>query len=261
MTMEEIKLVTIANYLRPESLSEAYELNQKKANRVLGGMMWLRLCSPRIQNAIDLSGLYLDYIRETEDAFEIGAMCSLRSLETHPGLEAYFCGAIKESVRHIVGVQFRNQATVGGSIYGRFGFSDVLTCLLALDTEVVLVHAGKMTLAEFADRKRDRDILEKIIIKKDGRRVAYLSQRATKTDFPVAACAVSKKEDTWYVSVGARPAKAELAVIHGEPAETLGEKAVADMKFGSNMRGSAEYREAIAKVLVRRAANAVLEES
>lgn len=188
-------------------------------------------------------------------------MCSLRSLETHPELEDYFCGAIKESVRHIVGVQFRNQATVGGSIYGRFGFSDVLTCLLALDTEVVLVHAGKMTLAEFADRKRDRDILEKIIIKKDGRRVAYLSQRATKTDFPVAACAVSKKEDIWYVSVGARPAKAELAVIHGQPADTLAEKAVADMKFGSNMRGSAEYREAVAKVLVRRAANAVLEES
>ena len=171
MTMEEIELVTIANYLRPESLLDAYKLNQKKTNRVLGGMMWLRLCSPRIQNAIDLSGLDLDYIKETEEAFEIGAMCSLRSLETHPELEAYFCGAIKESVRHIVGVQFRNQATVGGSIYGRFGFSDVLTCLLALDTEVVLVHAGKMTLAEFADRKRDRDILEKIIIKKDGRRV------------------------------------------------------------------------------------------
>ena len=90
MTMEEIKLVTIANYLRPESLSEAYELNQKKANRVLGGMMWLRLCSPRIQNAIDLSGLDLDYIRETEDAFEIGAMCSLRSLETHPGWRLIF---------------------------------------------------------------------------------------------------------------------------------------------------------------------------
>ena len=91
MTMEEIKLVTIANYLRPESLSEAYELNQKKkANRVLGGMMWLRLCSPRIQNAIDLSGLDLDYIRETEDAFEIGAMCSLRSLELIRGWRLIF---------------------------------------------------------------------------------------------------------------------------------------------------------------------------
>lgn len=253
-------MVTIANYLRPESLSEAYELNQKKTNRVLGGMMWLRLCSPRIQNAIDLSGLVLDYIKETEEVFEIGAMCSLRSLETHPGLESYFHGAVRESVRHIVGVQFRNQATAGGSIYGRFGFSDVLTCLLALNTEVVLVHAGKMTLAEFADRKRDRDILEKIIIKKDGRRAAYISQRATKTDFPTVACAVSKKDDTWYVSVGARPAKAELAVIHGESEDTLAEKAVSGMKFGSNMRGSSEYREAVAKVLIRRAANAVLEE-
>lgn len=253
-------MVTIANYLRPESLSEAYELNQKKTNRVLGGMMWLRLCSPRIQNAIDLSGLDLDYIKETEEAFEIGAMCSLRSLEVHPGLESYFHGAVRESVRHIVGVQFRNQATVGGSIYGRFGFSDVLTCLLALDTEVVLVHAGKMTLAEFADRKRDRDILEKIIIKKDGRRVVYLSQRAAKTDFPVVACTVSKKGTDWYVSVGARPAKAELVVIHETEADALAEKAVAEMKFGSNMRGSSEYREAVAKVLVRRAAEDVLEE-
>lgn len=261
MTMEEIELVTIANYLRPESLAEAYELNQKKTSRVLGGMMWLRLCSPRIQNAIDLSGLDLDYIKETEDTFEIGAMCSLRSLETHQGLEDCFCGAVRESVRHIVGVQFRNQATVGGSIYGRFGFSDVLTCLLALDTEVVLVHAGKMSLAEFADRKRDRDILEKIIIKKDGRRISYLSQRPTKTDFPMIACAVSKKEDTWYVTIGARPAKAELAVINGGQPEEVAEKAVSKMKFGSNLRGSSEYREAVANVLVRRAANAVLEEA
>ena len=40
---------------------------------------------------------------------------------------AYTAGAVREAVRHIVGVQFRNCATVGGSIYGRFGFSDVLT--------------------------------------------------------------------------------------------------------------------------------------
>lgn len=256
-------MVTIANYLRPESLEEAYELNQKKANRVLGGMMWLRLCSPRIQNAIDLSGLDLDYIKETEEAFEIGAMCSLRSLETHQGLEACFDGAVRESLRHIVGVQFRNQATVGGSIYGRFGFSDVLTCLLALDTEVVLVHAGKITLADFVSRKRDRDILEKIIIKKDQRRLVYLSQRATKTDFPMVACAVSKKEDTWYISIGARPARAELAVISGKTvsAEALAGQVVSEMKFGSNMRGSSEYRQAVAEVLVKRAAKMILEEA
>ena len=64
--------------------------------------------------------------------FSIGAMVTLRQLELHPGLAAYTDGAVRESVRHIVGVQLRNLATVGGSIYSRFGFSDVLTMFLAL---------------------------------------------------------------------------------------------------------------------------------
>ena len=61
-------------------------------------------------------------------------MCTLRSLEVHGGLNTYFQEAFKESVRHIVGVQFRNGATVGGSVFGRFGFSDVLTMFLGMDT-------------------------------------------------------------------------------------------------------------------------------
>ena len=56
---------------------------------------------------------------------------------------------MKESLRHIVGVQFRNLATVGGSIYGRFGFSDVLTEFMALGAEVELFHGGRMPLEEF----------------------------------------------------------------------------------------------------------------
>ena len=73
---------------------------------------------------------------------------------------------IAECVRHIVGVQFRNQSTVGGSIYGRFGFSDVLTALLALDTFVELYNGGIIRLSEFVNRKKDKDLLLSIIIKK-----------------------------------------------------------------------------------------------
>ncbi len=91
-----------------------------------------------VTTAIDLSGLGLDTITETEEEFVIGCMTPLRDLELHEGLHAYTHGAMKESLRHIVGVQFRNCATVGGSIWGRFGFSDVLTMFLALDTEVEL---------------------------------------------------------------------------------------------------------------------------
>ena len=120
-------MLTIREYKKAESLEEAYTLNQKKSNRVIGGMIWLKMETLNVGTAIDLSGLGLDTIEETETEFRIGAMASLRALELHEGLAAYTNGAMRESVRHIVGVQLRNLATVGGSLYSRFGFSDVLT--------------------------------------------------------------------------------------------------------------------------------------
>ena len=77
-------MMTIREYKRVESLEEAWELNQKKANRVIGGMIWLKMSRGNVGTAIDISGLGLDQIEETEDAFEIGAMVTLRQLEEHP---------------------------------------------------------------------------------------------------------------------------------------------------------------------------------
>ena len=120
-------MITIQKYVRAQTLEEAWQLNQKRANRILGGMMMLRLGSGNVNTAIDLCDLGLDTIEETEDAFSIGAMVTLRQLEQHDGLNRYLDGAAAEAVGSIVGVQFRNMATVGGSLWGRFGFSDVLT--------------------------------------------------------------------------------------------------------------------------------------
>ena len=116
-------MMTIREYKRAESLEEAWQLNQKRPNRVLGGMIWLKMENINVGTAIDLSGLGLDTIEETDEGFSIGAMVTLRQIELHPGLAAYTDGAVRESVRHIVGVQLRNLATVGGSLYSRFGFS------------------------------------------------------------------------------------------------------------------------------------------
>ena len=76
--------MTIREYKRVESLEEAWELNQKKANRVIGGMIWLKMSRGNVGTAIDISGLGLDQIEETEDAFEIGAMVTLRHTQTVP---------------------------------------------------------------------------------------------------------------------------------------------------------------------------------
>lgn len=242
-------MVRFKNYVKAASLEEAYELNQKKSSVIGGGMMLLKLQNRVKMTLVDLSGLGLDGIEETEEEFRIGCMCTLRTLETHEGLNSYFQGVFKECTRAIVGVQFRNGATVGGSVFGRFGFSDILTCLMALDTYVELYHGGIVSLQEFNHMKCDRDILVRVIIKKDGRRAAYVAQRRSSTDFPLIACCVAEKEGTWYVSVGARPSRAEVLVC-GSAAECA--EAAEHFRFADNTRGSGEYRKHLTEVYVRR---------
>ena len=158
-------MFTIRNYVVAKSLEEAYELNQKKNNVILGGIGWLKMGGRNIQTAIDLSELGLDKIEEDEEYFKIGCMCTLRQLEVNESLNSYFNGIIAKSVIHIVGVQFRNCATIGGSIYSRFGFSDILTALLSLDTYVELFNGGIIPLTKYRDMPYDNDILVRIIIK------------------------------------------------------------------------------------------------
>lgn len=258
-------MLKIKDYVMAESLEQAYELNQKKANRIIGGMLWMKMSDGQIQTAIDLSGLGLDQIEETEDEFSIGCMTTLRQLELHEGLNAYTDGAVRESVRHIVGVQFRNLATIGGSIFGRYGFSDVLTCFMGLDAYVELYKGGIVSLEQFAQMKKDNDILVRVIVKKTSVKCVYLSHRNTKTDFPVIACMVSLQENAGKVIVGARPAKAMAVHFTQEQMEVLQSKEVCEecvkkiageiaevIPTDSNIRASAEYRSHLIRVLIRR---------
>ncbi len=255
-------MLKITNYVRAQSLEDAYNLCQKRNNVILGGMLWLKMQNRSVNTAIDLCDLGLDTIEETDDCFRIGAMVSLRSLETHPGLAALTQGAMAEALKHIVGVQFRNVATIGGSLFGRFGFSDVLTIFQVLDAKVELYHRGMMDIGEFAELPRGtRDVLVRVILPKLSRKTAYLSQRNTATDFPSLACAVSVCDGGYLCAIGARPAKAVTftddtgilaAGITEESAAAFGADVANRCEFDSNLRGSAAYRKKICAVLVRR---------
>ena len=159
-------MVTIQKYVKAQSLEEAWKLNQGKKNRILGGMLWMRLGNGTISTAIDLCDLGLDTIEETDEEFSIGARVTLRELEQHVGLNTYTHDAVKNAVKDIVGVQFRNMATIGGSIWGRFGFSDVLTVFLTMDSYVELYKGGIVSMADFVSMKMDNDILIRVIVKK-----------------------------------------------------------------------------------------------
>ena len=263
-------MFTLQKLLQPETIEEAYKiLTEKKANTVLGGCCFLRMGSKRIGTGIELSKLNLDYIKEDSDYIEIGAMTNFRDIETSDILNKYFNGVLSKSVSNIIGVQFRNVVTVGATVFSKYGFSDFITGLLSLDTEVELFGAGRMSLEEFLNMPYKKDLLTRIFIKKDSRKATFKDFRNSVSDYSILNVSVSNKEDNWRIVVGARPVMAAIAKnaseelskgeITTEKIELVANIAAEELGFGTNMRATKEYRKALCKVLVKRAIMEVLE--
>ncbi|KUO77345.1 MAG: FAD-binding protein [Desulfosporosinus sp. BRH_c37] len=262
-------MFSLNDLVQPEELETAYQiLTDKRNNTILGGCAFLKMGSKRIGTAVDLSNLKLSYINETDGYIEIGSMTSLRELETHPLLKESFNGVLPKSVRNIIGVQFRNCVTVGASVYAKYGFSDLITALLVLDTEVELFKGGRMPLVDFLKRPKGKDILVKLWIKLDNCIATYLNLKNSASDYSVLNVAVSKLDERWTIVVGARPRRAAIAtnasaaLAKGTQSaaeiEDAAQKTAEELSFGTNMRGTAVYRKALCKVLVKRAIMEVL---
>lgn len=255
-------MITFQKYVKAQTLEEAYTLNQAKNNKIIGGMLWARLGTVNYNTVIDLSALGLDQIEEDEEQFRIGAMVSLRTLEKHIGLNAYTNNAMRDAVKDIIGVQFRNLATVGGSIWGRFGFSDVLTIFLALDSYVELYKGGAVSMEAFSKMKYDKDVLTHIIIKKKPCQCVYDAVRIQRTDFPVLTCAASMLDGKLQVAIGARPGKAKLfldeegmckdGIQSEESIKAFATFLQNHVPTSGNTRGSKAYRSKLVGVLTER---------
>ncbi|MDU2197538.1 MAG: FAD binding domain-containing protein [Peptostreptococcaceae bacterium] len=257
-------MFTVMDIVQPATVEEAYSiLTKRKNNQVIGGSAWLRMGSKRIGTAVELSQLDLDYIKEEEEYIEIGAMTTFRSLETSEVIENNFGRIIKDSVKDIIGVQFRNVVTVGGTIYSKFGFSDLIVALLALDTEVELINSGRIKLYDFLNKEYEKDLLTKIYIKKNDVKATYKSLRNAQSDYALLNVSVSKNDNKVKIYVGARPQIATLAVkaseflsnneLSDENIEKASQIVSEELAFGTNMRASKEYRTLMSKVLVKRA--------
>lgn len=241
------------NYVFPETLEEAFQLNQNRQNHIVAGNLWLRFMKKPFVTAIDLEKLNLSGITEGSDGWRIGAMTPLHELESHVQLNEMTGNAIREALQPIVGVQFRNAATVGGSVWSRFGFSDVITLLLALNATVELYPDATCSLEEFIAMPYDRRILTYIFIPRLKGSVACLSQRAASTGFSLVNCAVTRLQDQEFAVVGARPGKAvRIDRLPAEEEEAFLQRVSRAVSFESNFMASAEYRRQLAEVCLRR---------
>ena len=260
-------MFTLLDLVQPETIDDAYKiLMAKRNNTILGGCAFLRLGSSRISTGIELSKLDLNYITEDQEYIEIGGMTTFRDIETNVTLQEYFNGILPKAVSHIIGVQFRNVVTVGASVYAKYGFSDLITALLAISAEVQLYKGGRMPLAEFLERSYEKDILTRIFIRKSHRKASYQNLRSSASDFPIVNVAVSFLEKEWLIVAGAMPSRAKIAVHASTElskgnidVDLIATQAVEELVFGTNARATAQYRKAVCKVLITRGIREVLQ--
>lgn len=235
-------MFTFSKYLLASNLEEAYnELLKSKKNTILGGTSFLRMGNCNWNTAIDLSNLNLSYINEEDDYIKIGALTNFRILETNTLLKEYFDNVFFKALKDIIGVQFRNNVTVGATVFSKYGFSDLITVLLALEAKINLYNGGIISLEEFLKESQiRRDILVEVIIPKRKVKASFQCLRKSKSDYSTLNLALVKDENVKRVAVGARPGRATLYV--GQ-----------EIAFASNMRGSKEYRELLFKNFLKKA--------
>lgn len=239
-------------YFSPSTIEEAYiELLKSRKNRVLGGSSYLRISDIELETVIDLSKLGLDKIEDNGNEIEIGAMVSFRELEINPLIKNYNNGILSKSVSGILGVQFRNNVTVGGTVASKYGFSDLITPLLASKAKVVMFNQGELTLEEYlSNSKVERDILISVRIPKTNSRGVFKNIRKSATDYSIINIAVVKDHLNleYQVAIGSRPKRATLLI--GKNLEELKNRIDKEIEFQSNTRGSQEYRREVAKKLL-----------
>jgi CO/xanthine dehydrogenase FAD-binding subunit len=260
----------IKKLTKPASIEEAYDLltGEKKALIVAGGA-WLKLMPSEVDVAVDLSVLGLDSITKKDGYLEVGAMVTLRQIEKNNILKEYYNGIISDAAEKIMGVTVRNIATIGGTVAGKYGFSDILTPLLAIRTELDFYKRGRISLEQYLGETRsDKDILLGIRIPLEEGKGWFSTVKITAIDFPVINTAVIQLKGKTRIAVGSRPYKAVLAEKAMAYIDTCPDEdgyleraaltAAAELKFGNNARGSAEYRKQLCITLVKRGLGEVM---
>ncbi len=263
----------ILEYVRPKTLEEAFELLQNEGAEILGGTTYARLSSRTIKLAIDLQDVGISDIYEEDGYIVVGAMARLANMQFHDLIMNYANGYLYDAISYVWSVQLRNIATVGGTVVPKWGFSDFITAVLALSTEVEFYKAGRMKLEDFLENPTPRkDIMTKLLIKKEPRKASFKFMRNSVYDFSIVNAALSAKEEEgklvdWRVAVGARPGVAALSrkamevLNEGYDDEHI-ERAVnamkEELKFADDFRWSGEYRKEVAGVLVKKAIGEVI---
>ena len=246
-------------YVSVASWQEAYKLlKASPSNKIVGGGLWLKKGNATVDTLIDLSKLNLDKIVDKGDYIEIGSMVSQRQLEKSELVASIGGGVICEATSQIMGPSFRNIATVGGSIYGKYGFSDLIAVLLGFHVELQFYPLNVLTLEDYLKTPGFYDgILTHVRVYKENVKAFFKKVAITALDYPILNVCVTKGEK-YRVVIGSRPLVAtrlEKTMEHLNNGGSFDEAvniALEELKVGDSIATKGEYRKQLAKVYIKR---------
>ena len=272
------------DYLAPRSVDEAVAALVRGGDdaKILAGgqslipAMRFRLASPTVLIDINrLSGL--EYLRHEPGHLAIGALTREHALERDPALAERY-PLLHDAARVIADPLVRNRATVGGNIAHADPANDHPAVMLAYGAEVLAqgprgartIAIDDFFLGLFETALGHDELLTEIRIPAPaaGAGGAYLKIERKVGDYAVSAvavqltmsggrCTAARVALTNVSPVPMRSPGAEAALVGNElTAEVLeaaGRAAAAECDPSGDLRGTAEYKRDLTRVLVKRA--------
>jgi len=278
-------------YLSPKTIAEAVGLlktHGPEAKPLAGGhslvpLMKLRLAAPRY--LIDLNRIQgLAYVREADGALRIGAMTRHSDLETSDVIHNRY-PLLADAARVIADPLVRNMGTVGGSLAHADPAGDWGAAMLAVRASVVatgprgerVIAIDDFVVDTFQSALEADEILTEVRVPQPAARSsgAYLKLERKVGDFAIAAVGVQVTLDgggkceqvgIGLCNVGAtslRAKRAETRLRGKAPDETAiaeaSKTASEECDPVSDLRGPADYKRDIVRVLTARALKRALQ--
>lgn len=274
------------DYAAPRSISEAVDLLKgggESAKVIAGGqsllpLLKLRLTLPTL--LVDISRIPgLEYMREAEGSLRLGAMTRMADVEASSLLKRKY-PIIHDASKVIADPLVRNLGTVGGNISHGDPANDMPAVTLALDAEFEAtgptgtrtIRAKDFFLDTYSVALDHEDILTEIRFPLAASRSgsAYLKVEQKVADFAAAGVGVflhvDAKGECDRVGIGltavgpkaVKATKAEDALLGRKPTDREAVKNAAVLAAAastpvSDIRGTAEYKRGLVKLLTARA--------
>ena len=261
-------------YRRADTVDDAIQaLSSDPDAKILAGghsllpLMRVRLSRP--STLVDISRIQdLKYVKEDGEAVAIGAGTRHHDVANSEALRD-LCPIVPYAAAQIGDPQVRHVGTIGGSVAHADPASDMPSVLVALDAEIVVRGAGgirNVPATEFfkglfePDLAHDEVLTEIRVPKTQGRGWSYVKFHRRAQDWALVGVAALAPNGSGpaiaLTNMAERPLRAagvEEALAAGSDPAAAAARASEGTSPPTDAFGSAEYRQELAKVLVRRA--------